>query len=78
MIPRAALRADTPAIETYMALAEALHDEDDTCNANYVIPFAECATREYDIQEALGVIEGLRKAGWRLVRDPGGTVELGL
>ena len=67
-----------PPIDVYMALAEALHDEDDVCNANYVIPFSECATREYDIEVAVRVLVGLAKDDWRLVRDGGGTAKLGL
>jgi hypothetical protein len=67
-----------PAIDAYMAMAEAMHDEDDNCNAAYVIPFTECATREYDIQSAVRVLVSLHKAGWRLARDPGDTAELGL
>jgi hypothetical protein len=67
-----------PAIDAYMALAEAMHDEDDTCNANYVIPFAECATREFDIQAAVRVLVALRKDDWSLVRDPAHATRLGL
>jgi hypothetical protein len=52
------------------ALAEAMHDVSDTCNANYVIPFAECGVREADLADATAVLLGLRKAGWRLVQEP--------
>lgn len=59
-----------PTIEQYMALAEAMHDGDDLCNANYYAPFGECGNREYDIQQAVKVLVALRKEGWQLVREP--------
>ena len=59
-----------PPVEAYMALAEAMHDEDDGCNANYVIPFSECPFREYDIEEAVKVLVSLGKNDWRMVREP--------
>ena len=58
------------------ALAVALHDCDDTCNANQFVPFAECATQEWDVSHAEEVIDTLRAAGWMLVRDPAGTLPL--
>ena len=61
-----------------LALAEAMHNEDDTCNASQYVPFSECATRQWDIEHAADVLAELRKAGWRLAPDPAGTVELGL
>jgi hypothetical protein len=65
-----------PTIEQYTALAEAMHDEDDTCSAAYVVPFSECETSEYDIRAAVKVLIGLHKAGWMLARDPAGTLPL--
>lgn len=67
-----------PDIPTYLALAERMHDDSDLCNANYVIPFSECAAREADIGDAIRVLVALHKDGWRLTRDPGATAELGL
>ena len=67
-----------PTIESYMALAEAMHSEDEMCNASMFVPFAECVTHEYDIEHAVKVIVQLHKDGWRLVPDPGPTVEMGL
>ena len=58
------------------ALAAALHDCDDTCNANQYVPFEECATKEWDEQHAAEVVEALRTDGWILVRDPAGTLPL--
>jgi hypothetical protein len=66
-----------PAIAAYMALAEAMHDNDDNCQANYVLPFSECATREYDIEQAVKVLVDLMHDDWHLVRRPV-TAELGL
>jgi hypothetical protein len=67
-----------PDIPTYLALAEAMHDDSDLCNANYVIRFAECGTRDADIGDAIRILVALHKDGWRLARDPGATVEMGL
>lgn len=67
-----------PTIEAWLALAEATHDERDDCQPNYAVRFASCEFREQDIEEAVRVLIGLHKAGWKLVRDPGPTVELGL
>ena len=61
-----------------LALAEALHDCDDTCNASYRIAFGECATQEWDIAHAGEVLDDLRALGWTVVRDPVGTLPLGL
>jgi hypothetical protein len=66
-----------PPIAAYMALAKAMHEEDDVCNANYVIPFDECASREWDIQNAVNVLVQLQGDDWHLVRRPA-TAELGL
>jgi hypothetical protein len=66
-----------PTVPEYLALAEAMHDESDDCQANYVMPFAECPMREIDIQDAVRVGVALRKEGWRLIRDIS-TTELGL
>ena len=60
------------------ALAEALHDNDDTCNAAHYIPIEECATRAWDEEHAAKVLESLRDLGWTLTRDPAGTIPLGL
>lgn len=67
-----------PPIAVYMALAEAMHDEDDTCNEPHEVPFAECVYREYDIQAAMKVLTALRRDGWSLEQHPVGVVELGL
>lgn len=67
-----------PTIDQYTALAEAMHDGRDDCNANYVLPFSECVNREADINDAVAVLTELRKVGWKLSRDPAGTTELGL
>jgi hypothetical protein len=67
---------DAPPKDAYMALAEALHDEDDVCNAGYVVRFDACATHEYDVLRAITVLIALGKDGWRLVRDGQGTVEM--
>jgi hypothetical protein len=67
-----------PTIEEYLALAEAMHDESDFCNANYQLSFADCEVREADIQDAVTVLVALRKEGWRLVRDVNATAEMGL
>lgn len=61
-----------------LAMAEALHDCDETCNAHHYMPFDECATQEWDIAHAQEVIEALRVIGWTVVRDPAGTAPLGL
>jgi hypothetical protein len=61
-----------------LALADAIHDGDDSCNANYYIPATECPFRDTDIEQAAEMMEALRKAGWVLVRDAAGTVEMGL
>jgi hypothetical protein len=58
------------------ALAEALHDNDDTCNANHYVPFADCATQEWDLTHADEVLDSLRASGWMVVRDPAGTLPL--
>ena len=58
------------------AMAEALHDCDDTCNANQYVPFSECATQEWDLTHAEEVLDALRASGWMLVRDPAGTLPL--
>lgn len=65
-----------PTIEQYLALAEAMHDERDDCNANYVLPFSECGSREADIQDAVSVLVALHKADWRLVREPSNGIPL--
>jgi hypothetical protein len=61
-----------------LALAEALHDSDDYCNAQYRIPFEECVTKNWGEERAAEMILGLRALGWMLVRDPAGTIPLGL
>jgi hypothetical protein len=60
------------------ALAEALHDTDETCNAHHYLPFEECATKEWDESQAVEVLSRLRALGWAVTRDPAGTVPLGL
>jgi hypothetical protein len=67
-----------PDIPTYLALAEAMHDESDDCQGNYVMSFRACPMRDADIGDAIRVLIGLHKAGWQLVHDPGDTAELGL
>jgi hypothetical protein len=66
----------TDTVTPYMALAEAMHDVSEMCNANYDLPFSECGVREADIQDACKVIEKLRKRGWLVVRNPAGTTPL--
>lgn len=60
------------------ALAEALHNTDETCNAHHYIPIEECATREWDEGHAEEVIGALEALGWTVVRDPAGTIPLPL
>lgn len=67
-----------PTIEQYTALAEAIHDESEICNANYQIFFHACPFREQDIEEAVHVLVALHKADWHLERKPFGTPEIGL
>ena len=62
-----------PSIGAYMALAQALHDASDDCNANYVLPFGDCGFRELDIREAIDLLRELRKDDWQLVHRPQGT-----
>ena len=64
--------------EPFLALAEALHDTDETCNAHHYAPIAECATREWDEEHAAEVIARLHQLGWTVVRDPAGTIPLAL
>lgn len=65
-----------PDIEAYMALAEALHIEDEQCEE---VPFEDCLVRESDIGIAVRVLVAVRKSGdWRLVREPIAATRLGL
>jgi hypothetical protein len=64
--------------EEVLALAEAEHDNDETCEASYVVAFADCVHREWDIQHAAEVIESLRVLGYRVSVDPAGTLPLPL
>jgi hypothetical protein len=59
-------------------MAEALHDSDDTCNANQYVLFADCATQEWDLTHADEVLSSLRAMGWTLARDSAGTIPLPL
>lgn len=65
-----------PPIETYIAMAEAIHDEIEQCDERET--FADCGAREADIGEALRVLTHLRREGWQVTRDPAGTREMGL
>ena len=67
-----------PDIRQYMALAEALHDASDLCNASYVIPLEECGAREADVEDAVRILVALRKEGWLLVQQPVGAMLFGL
>lgn len=64
--------------EPFLALAEAMHDCDDVCNANHYVPFKECATREWDEEHGVEVLARLHQLGWTVVRDPAGTIPLPL
>ncbi len=57
-------------------LARALHETDDVCNANYYLPFEECATMGFDIERAEEVLDVLRRLGWRIEADPAGTIPI--
>lgn len=67
-----------PTIQQYMALAEALHDNDETCNATYYHPFHACEAdlREYFIQTAIAILQRLRSEGWRMEFHPVGMVRV--
>ena len=41
------------------ALTEALHDTDETCNAHHYMPLEECATKEWDREHDLYLLEKL-------------------
>lgn len=57
------------------ALAEALHDNDEMC-AEQASSFAECIWRTWDLEHAAALVVSLRKLGWRLERDPAGTIPM--
>lgn len=62
-----------------LAMAAAIHAFDDMCQEGNDDPEPEkCITREWDIESAHNAIAELRRLGWRLERDPAGTVPLGL
>lgn len=73
-----------PTIPQYMAMAEALHDNDETCNANYYHPFSshnsedEDGLREYFIGQAIDVLNHLRLSDWHMVRKDVSTPVLGI
>lgn len=67
-----------PTIEQYTALAEAIHDESDDCNANYQMLFHACPFREQDIEQAIRVLTALHKADWTLSHDHTWTLGMGL
>ena len=67
-----------PPTKMYLAMAEAMHDQNDLCNANQNIDFDECAMREADIEDAVRILTSLRRDGWLLVMQPVGVRSAGL